>query len=102
MAAVNTTTERRHVSVKGVSDSSLPNKLNKFYTRFERSDLASKMAEYKLLTPSTTLTLQEQDVLKLLKATPTNKVAGPDGICGRTLRQPAAAILLQLFQSLLD
>ncbi|KAJ8408920.1 hypothetical protein AAFF_G00247380 [Aldrovandia affinis] len=64
------------------------------------------MVEYKLsLTPFTILTLQEQEVLKLLKTTPTNKAARPDGICGRTLRYCAeqlSRVLLQLFQSSLD
>ncbi len=90
MAAVNTKTERGWVSVEGVSDSSLPNKLKRFYTHFERPNLASDMAELKhSLMPPTTLTLQKQDVLNLLKATPTNKAAGPDGICDRTLKHCA-------------
>ena len=49
--------------------------------------------------PSVTLTLQKQHVLNLLKANQTNKAAGPDIICGRTLKQYVEqlnGVLLQL------
>ncbi len=80
--------------------------LNSFYTRFERPDLALDTAELNLcLMPPSTLILQKENVPSLPKATLANKAAGPDGICGRTLKYCAeqlSSVLLKLHQSSLD
>lgn len=71
MANVNTQSERRRVSVEGVSESSMPNELNKFYTGFKRSDLSPDAVQLKqIFTPCATFTPQPIDVRKLLKSTP--------------------------------
>ena len=67
------------------SDTSLPDELNHFYSRFEASNTeacmrASAVPDYCVIT------LSVADVSKTLKQVNIHKAAGPDGLPGRVLR----------------
>ena len=83
MAAVNMMTDpvRSNVRLQGVSDESLLEVFNDFFTRFEEHNFSSYMSD---LTSS--LTFDKESVANCLKMININNSPGPDSICGRTLK----------------
>ena len=68
-----------------VHDSDLPDTFNQFFCRFERSFPDSIATLRETLTPQRGIEIQTK-VTTLLKKTKIGKAAGPDAICGCTLR----------------
>lgn len=110
MASVNQDTRetRAPICVNGVECKDLPKTFNSFYARFERPDTAQKVSEIKarlLVKGSNNITITQDNVTSLLKRVNVQKAAGPDYICGRTLRHCAdqlGGVFSRLFQMSVD
>lgn len=71
----------------GNSDMSLAEELNCFFARFETSLIVTAAPPHCPPAPGTpTLTLEEHDVRRVLRAVNPRKAAGPDGIPGKVLK----------------
>ena len=66
------------------SDTSLPDKLNYFYARFEANNY-EKCMRAPAVPEDCLITLSVADVGKTFKQVNIHKVAGPDGLPGRVL-----------------
>jgi hypothetical protein len=67
------------------SDTSLPDELNYFYTRFEASNTETCMRA-PAVPEDRVITLSKADVSKTFKQVNIHKAAGPDGLPGCVLR----------------
>ena len=67
------------------NDTSLPDELNHFYTRFEASNTEACMRA-SAVPGDCVITLSVADVSKTFKQVNIHKVVGPDGLPGRVLR----------------
>ena len=108
MAAVNKASAPRgsRVSLEGVDDEALSNRINSFFTRFETRDFSSHISDVRqsLMSDDSAVTNQERALGRvqwLFKHTGVDKCPDPDGICGRTLRF-CAEQLSRVFQRLLQ
>ena len=89
MAAVNMMTDqfRSKVRLQGVSDESLPEVFNDFFTRFEEHNFSFYMSDLKSsLMFDKTAVIGRNTVANCLEMININKSPGPDGICARTLK----------------
>lgn len=69
------------------TDASCAEELNRFYARFEANRPATITHQTCTSSPNTsTLTLQEHEVRRVLKAVNPRKAAGPDGVPGKVLK----------------
>ena len=110
MTAVNMMTDpvRSNVRLQGVSDESLPEVFNDFFTRFEEHNFSFYMSDQKSpLTFDKTAVIDQKSVANCLKMININKSPGPDGICGRTLNlkfcvDQLSGVFQHLFQTSLD
>ncbi len=108
MAAVNQygNEPKQLISVNGVEENCLPDALNTFFLRFERSDFSSKVSRLKnSLSPQSEILISQQQVKVLFKKTKRKKASGPDFICGRTLHHCAeqlSGVFTHLFQLCVD
>lgn len=107
MAAINqpTSETRQLTRMTGVDDADSPDAFNLFFSRFERhvSDDLSKLRES--LTPLNDMEISKKQVTTLFKKTKIGKAAGPDAICGHTVRYCAnqlGEIFTTLFQICAD
>ena len=75
-----------------------PTKLfNSFYSRFEGSNFSEDISNLrKSLDLNTHMVISQEQVSTLFKRVNTRKAAGPDGICGRTLRHCADQLSMSL------
>ena len=88
MAAVHMMTHpvRSKVRLQGVSDESLPEVFNDFFTRFEEHNSSFYMSDLKSsLTFDKTDVIDQKSVANCPEMININKSPGPGGICGRTL-----------------
>lgn len=95
MASINQQTceTRQLISVNGVDDTDLPNAFNSFFSRFERSDFLDKVSTPReSFIPQNDIVISREWVATLFKRMKTGKAAGPDAICGRTLRYCAGQL----------
>ena len=108
MAAVNMMTDpaRSKVRLQGVSDESLSEVFNDFFTRFEEHNFSFYMSDLKSsLMFDKTAVIDQKSVANCLKMININKSPGPGGICGRTLKVCAdqlSGVFQHLFQTSLD
>ena len=88
---------KQHTTIKGVLDAELPNAFNCF---FESCDFTQNISALKnSLVPLTDFVICKDQVTALLKKTNIRKAAGPDAVCGRTLRY-CANQLSEVFSTL--
>ena len=91
-------------------DSKYANDLNTFYARFDDKDFSDECSPIlesvmKLCEFDSLITLNENDVLKVLSNINVKKACGPDKVCGRVLkecRHQLSSILFKLFQLCID
>lgn len=88
MASLNQQAERRMpITVQGVESCDLPNAFNLFFSRFESSDFSDNISMLRnTLVPNYDLMISQEQVTSLFKKVNIRKAAGPDAVCGRTLR----------------
>ena len=104
MAAINDNADKskQHIGITDVTDTDLSNTFNAFFSRFERSDFTNSVTRVKdSLVPQCDFQICQDQVTALLKKTNVRKAAGPDSICGRTLRYCAdqlSGVFCTLFQ----
>lgn len=104
MASINQNSgqTRQLTTISGVNDADLPNAFNSFFSPFERSDFLCKISTLRMsLKPENGIAIAERKVASLFKKVNIRKAAGPDGICGRTLRHCAdqlSEVFTVLFQ----
>ena len=78
---------RQPITVKGVDVSDLPNVFNMFYSRFESSDFSENISMWRdSLVPHNDIVITQEQVTTLFKGVNIRKAAGPDAVCGCTLR----------------
>lgn len=104
MASINQSSceTTQAIYVNGVDDDNLANCFNSFFFRFERSDFLSEISmlrESLSLSPQNDIVITQENVTNLLKRVNIRKAAGPDSICGRTVRH-CADQLSEVFTSL--
>ncbi|XP_030272344.1 uncharacterized protein LOC115581424 [Sparus aurata] len=91
---------KQHTTIKGVPNAELPNAFNCFFSRFESCDFTQNISALKnSLVPLTDFVICKDQVTALLKKTNIRKAAGPDAVCGRTLRY-CANQLSEVFSTL--
>ena len=81
-------------------DSSLPERLNDFFCRFENNGAQTSSLPLSLLDGHSTFSIPEHDVRRLLRHQKINKAAGPDGVTPAALKSCAdqlASILTYIF-----
>ena len=95
----NITNYKGNTPATTIADTSLAEELNHFFAHFEatRPHTAARPPQ---TSSHNTLTLQEHQVRKVLKAVDPCKAAGPDGVLGKVLRACAdqlAGVLTRIF-----
>ena len=89
MASINqySSESRQPITVKGVDVPDLSNVFNMFYARFESSDFSENISMWRdSLVPHNDIVIAQELVTTLFKRVNIMKAAGPDAVCGRTLR----------------
>lgn len=108
MASINhcATESKQFTRVNGVDEADLPNTFNSFFSRFERSDFYDNVSQLReSLVPQNDIVISEDYVTALFQRVNIRKAAGPDAICGRTLRYCAnqlSGFFTKLFQMCAD
>ena len=89
MASINqcSSESRQPITVKGIDVPDLSNAFNMFYSRFESSDFSENISMWRdSLVPHNDIVIAQEVVTTLFKRVNIMKAAGPDAVCGRTLR----------------
>ncbi len=103
MASINQPTLTKNlVTVSGVNDMDLADVFNSFFSHWERTDFLSNITIMReSLVNHPALVVAQETVTTLFSKVNIRKAAGPDLICGRTLRHCAvqlSVVFTKLFQ----
>ena len=87
MASINQYSSESRQPITGVDVPDLSNVFTVFYSRFESSDFSENISMWRdSLVPHNDIVIAQELVTTLFKRVNIMKAAGPDAVCGRTLR----------------